>query len=65
MNPNKDETRSQSAVRAAVDGRVFSLVLMYDGETISASLMITNTLILVELFLKQNKVFHFLWNLAP
>ena len=48
MNPNKDETRSQSVARTAVDGRVFNLVLMYDGEIISALLMITNTLIPVE-----------------
>ena len=45
MSPNKDETRSQSVTRIAVDGCVFSLVLMYDGEIISALLMITNTII--------------------
>ena len=49
MSPNKDETRSQSVARTAVDGRVFSLVLMYDGEIISVLLMITKTLILVEI----------------
>ena len=32
LSPNKDETRSQYVTRIAVDGRVFSLVLMYDGE---------------------------------
>ena len=48
MTPNKDETRSQSVARTAVDGRVFSLVLMYDGEIISALLMITNNLILIK-----------------
>ena len=48
MSPNKDETRSQSVAGTAVDAHVFSLVLMYDGEIISALLMITNTLILVE-----------------
>ena len=32
MSPNKDETRSQSVARTAIDGRVFSLVLIYDGE---------------------------------
>ena len=32
MSPNKDETRSQYVTRISVDGRVFSLVLMYDGE---------------------------------
>ena len=48
MSPNKDETRSQSVARTVVDGRVFSLVIMYDGEIISALLMITNTLILVK-----------------
>ena len=47
MSPNKDETRSQSVTRIAVNGRVFSLVLMYDKEIISALLIITNTLILV------------------
>ena len=45
MSPNKDETRSQSVARAAIDGSMFSLVLMYDGEIISALLMITNTII--------------------
>ena len=44
MSSNKVKTRSQSVVRTAVDG----LVLMYGGEIISALLMITNTLILVE-----------------
>ena len=48
MSPNKDETRPQSVAGTAVDGRVFSLVLMYNGEIISALLMITNTLMLVE-----------------
>ena len=48
MSPNKDETGSQSVARTAVDGRVFSLVLMYYGDIISALLMITNTLILVD-----------------
>ena len=48
MNPNKDETRSQSVARAAIDGSMFSLVLMYDGEIISALLMITNNLILIK-----------------
>ena len=42
--PDKDETRSQSVARTAVDGRVFSVVLMYDGEIISALLLITNAL---------------------
>ena len=48
MSPNMDETRSQSVARTAVDGCVFNLVLMYDGEIIFALMMITNTLILVE-----------------
>ena len=48
MSPNKNETRSQFVAGTAVDGRVFSLVLMYDGKIISALLMFTNFLILVE-----------------
>ena len=48
MSPNKEETGSQSITRIDVDGCVYSLVLMYDEEIISALLMINNTLILVE-----------------
>ena len=32
MSHNKDDTRSQSVTKIAVDGRLFSLMLMYDGE---------------------------------
>ena len=49
MSPKKDESRSQSVARTAVDCRVFSLVLMYDEEIISALLMVTNNLTPVEI----------------
>ena len=54
MSPNKDETRSQSVAGTTTDVHVFSLVLMYDGEIISALMMITNSLILVELIIKKS-----------
>ena len=49
MSPKKDETRLQSVARSAIDDPVFSLVLIYDEEIISALLMVTNNLTPVEI----------------